>query len=139
MSLRYAYNMDGTGRHRLDDARALIAEAVYDGVAPTLDHHHLGPFALGPFAEDWKRRLEARCHRLDDLGPAFMIETGAHVLLDLRGKQEPTPISASPEGRACRLDDLQRATDIAATIGSGPLTFRSGVLKPGVGQAGATA
>ncbi len=132
MSLRYAYNTNGTGRHRLDDALVLIAEAGYDGVALTLDHHH-----FDPFAEDWERRAEALRRRLDGLGLASVVETGAHFLLDFRQKHEPTLISAAREGRVRRLDYLRRATDIAAIIGSESLTFWSGVLKPGVGRADA--
>jgi sugar phosphate isomerase/epimerase len=45
MRLRYAYNTNGASNHRLADALALIAEAGYDGVALTLDHHHFDPFA----------------------------------------------------------------------------------------------
>ena len=63
MNLRYAYNTNGTGRHRLDDALVLISEAGYDGVALTLDHHH-----FDPFADDWERRAEALRRRLDELG-----------------------------------------------------------------------
>ena len=134
MSLRYAYNTNGTGRHRLDDALVLIAEAGYDGVALTLDHHH-----FDPFAEDWERRALALRRRLDALGLASVVETGAHFLLDFRQKHEPTLISASPEGRARRLDYLRRATDIAEIVGSESLTFWSGVLKPGLGRPDATA
>ncbi|MBJ6145470.1 hypothetical protein [Hymenobacter sp. BT559] len=43
--LRYAYNTNGASNHRLGDALTLIAEAGYDGVALTLDHHHHDPFA----------------------------------------------------------------------------------------------
>ena len=133
MSLRYAYNTNGAGRHRLDDALVLIAEAGYEGVALTLDHHH-----LDPFAEDWERRAEALRRRLDELGLASVIETGAHFLLDFRQKHEPTLISMAREGRIRRLDYLRRATDIAAIVGSESLTFWSGVLKPGIGHAEAT-
>ena len=134
MSLRYAYNTNGTGRHRLDDALVLIAEAGYDGVALTLDHHHFD--ALAP---DWERRAEALRRRVDEFGLGVVVETGAHFLLDFRHKHEPTLVSASPEARARRLDFLKRATDIAAILGAEALTFWSGVLKPAVGRADATA
>ena len=54
MTLRYAYNTNGTANHRLDDAIGLIADAGYAGVALTLDHHH-----LDPMAEGWRERTEA--------------------------------------------------------------------------------
>lgn len=134
MNLRYAYNTNGMGRHRLDDALVLVSEAGYDGIALTLDHHH-----FDPFAEDWERRAEALRRRLDELGLASVIETGAHFLLDFRQKHEPTLVSAAAEGRARRLAYLRRATDIAAIIGSEALTFWSGVLKPGVRRPEASA
>jgi D-psicose/D-tagatose/L-ribulose 3-epimerase len=134
MNLRYAYNTNGTGRHRLDDALVLVSEAGYDGVALTLDHHH-----FDPFAEDWERRAEALRRRLDELGLASVVETGAHFLLDFRQKHEPTLVSAAAEGRARRLAYLRRATDIAAIVGSEALTFWSGVLKPGVARHDASA
>lgn len=133
MSLRYAYNTNGTGRHRLDDALLLIAEAGYEGVALTLDHHH-----FDPFAEDWERRADVLRRRLDELGLASVIETGAHFLLDFRHKHEPTLISVARKDRSRRLDYLRRATDIAALIGSESLTFWSGVLKPGIERTEAT-
>ena len=134
MSLRYAYNTNGTGRHRLDDSLVLIAEAGYDGVALTLDHHHLDPFAPG-----WEGRARALRDRLDGLGLACVIETGAHFLLDFRHKHEPTLVSAAPEARARRLDYLGRASDIAAILGAECLTFWSGALKPGVERSDAAA
>ena len=133
MSLRYAYNTNGTGRHRLDDALVLIAEAGYDGVALTLDHHHFD--ALAP---DWERRADALRRRVDEFGLGVVVETGAHFLLDFRQKHEPTLVSASREARARRLDFLKRSTDIAAILGAEALTFWSGVLKPAVGRTDAT-
>ncbi len=61
--MRFAYNTNGTQNHRLKDAVALIADAGYDGVALTLDIHHLDPFAPGLPA-----RAEALRSRLDALG-----------------------------------------------------------------------
>ena len=48
MTLRFAYNTNGTANHRIEDAIRLIKDAGYDGVALTLDIHH-----LDPFAENW--------------------------------------------------------------------------------------
>ena len=47
VTLRFAYNTNGAANHRLDDAIDLIKGAGYDGVALTLDIHHLDPFAEG--------------------------------------------------------------------------------------------
>ncbi|MGF1552184.1 MAG: sugar phosphate isomerase/epimerase family protein [Paracoccaceae bacterium] len=127
MSLRYAWNTNGCAHHRLDDALAMIADAGYDGVALTLDHNH-----LDPFAEDWKAQAERLAARLGELGLGSVIETGARYLLDPRLKHEPTLISPEPEGRARRIAFYERATEIAAILGSETVSFWSGVPREGV-------
>jgi sugar phosphate isomerase/epimerase len=133
MSLRFAYNTNGAASHRLDDALVLMREAGYDGVALTLDHHHFDPFAA-----DWEANAARLRKRLDDLGLASVIETGARYLLDFRAKHEPTLVTASAEGRARRVDFLKRAVDVGAILGSEAVSFWAGVPKPGVdhGEAG---
>ena len=134
MTLRYAYNTNGAANHRLDDALNLMAEHGYAGVALTLDHHHLDPFADG-----WEREAQRVAGRLRALGLASVVETGARYLLDPRDKHEPTLVTASAEGRARRVAFLQRAVDVAAILGSEAVSFWAGVPKPGVapGHAGA--
>ncbi len=127
MSLRYAYNTNGCGSHRLADALDLMAEAGYAGVALTLDHHH-----LDPFAEDWAAQANRLAARLAALNFGSVIETGARFLLDPRAKHEPTLVSADPEGRRRRLAFLKRAVDIAAILGSEAVSFWAGVPKHGV-------
>ncbi|KMO39100.1 xylose isomerase [Methylobacterium variabile] len=130
MTLRFAYNTNGAANHRLDDALSLIAEAGYDGVALTLDIHH-----LDPFAEDWAREAERVRGRLYSLSLGSVIETGARFLLDPRAKHEPTLVTADPAGRARRVAFLHRAIDIAAILGSEAVSFWAGVPKPGVDPA----
>ncbi len=127
MSLRFAYNTNGCGSHRLTDALDLMAEAGYAGVALTLDHHH-----LDPFADAWENDARALRRRLDALGFGSVIETGARFLLDPRSKHEPTLVTADPAGRGKRIDFLRRAIDIAAILGSEAMSFWAGVPKPGV-------
>ncbi|CAA9493013.1 MAG: Putaive isomerase [uncultured Sphingomonas sp.] len=127
MSLRIAYNTNGASSHRLDDAVALIADCGYQGVALTLDHHHLDPFAY-----DWQRQVERLRERLNRLDLGTVIETGARYLLDSREKHEPTLLNPSPEGRARRVEFLCRAIDIAAKLGSETVSFWAGVPKPQV-------
>ena len=127
MSLRFAYNTNGAANHRLDDALTLIAEAGYDGVALTLDIHH-----LDPFAEAWQAEAERVRGRLDALGLGSVIETGARFLLDPRKKHEPTLLTRAPEGRARRVAFLKRAVDIGKILGSEAVSFWAGVPKPGV-------
>ena len=114
--MRYAYNTNGLQSHRLEDAIALVADAGYDGIALTLDIHHLDPYAPD---------LERRARELDLRGLGTVIETGARFLLDPRDKHEPTLVS--PHGREVRIDFLRRAIDVAAELGSECVSFWSGV------------
>ena len=132
MSLRFAYNTNGAANHRLDDALRLIADAGYDGVALTLDHHH-----LDPFAEGWTREADRVRTLLDRLGLGSVIETGARYLLDPAIKHEPTLLSPAAAGRARRVEFLCRAIDIAAILGSETISFWAGVPRPGVARADA--
>lgn len=125
--LRYAYNTNGTANHRLDDALCLIAEAGYDGVALTLDHHH-----LDPLASDLLPRADALASRLKELGLGLVVETGARYLLDPRAKHEPTLVSPEPEGRARRVDFLRRAVEVCAACSGEAVSFWAGVPRPGI-------
>ena len=125
MSLRFAYNTNGAANHRLDDAIRLIADAGYAGVALTLDHHH-----LDPFAEAWWREADRIGGLLDGVGLGSVIETGARYLLDFRDKHEPTLVSAV--GRERRIAFLNRAVDVAAILGSETVSCWAGVPRPGV-------
>jgi len=127
VNLRYAYNTNGCSNHRLEDALTLIAEAGYDGVALTIDHHHLDPFAA-----DFPRQLDAFARRLRSLGLGLVVETGARYLLDPRQKHEPTLVSADPAGRARRVDFLTRCCDVCAACGGETVSFWAGVPRAGV-------
>ena len=127
MTLRFAFNTNGCAHHRLDDALTLIAEAGYDGVALTLDIHHLDPF--DPEFLLNTRHLAAR---LRALSLSCVVETGARFLLDPRAKHEPTLLTADPDGRARRVDFLTRALTVAAETGGEAMSFWAGVPKPGV-------
>jgi D-psicose/D-tagatose/L-ribulose 3-epimerase len=127
MSLRFAYNTNGTASHRLDDALMLMAETGYRGVALTLDHNH-----FDPFAPTWRADAEKLARRLRGLAFGSVIETGARYLLDPRAKHEPTLVTADPAGRARRIAFLHRAIDIGEILGSEAVSFWAGVPKPGV-------
>lgn len=124
MSLRLAYNTNGTQNHRLEDALDLIADAGYDGVALTLDVHH-----LDPFAPDLEARAAELSRRLDRLELGCVIETGARYLLDPRAKHEPTLVTPDPAGRARRVDFLCRAIDVAAICGAEAVSLWAGVAR----------
>ena len=127
MTLRFAFNTNGAANHRLDDALTLIAEAGYDGVALTLDIHHLDPY-------DPNFLLNTRhvAARLLALNLGCVVETGARFLLNPRAKHEPTLLTAEPEGRARRVDFLTRALTVVAETGGEAMSFWAGVPKPGV-------
>ncbi len=127
MSLRFGYNTNGTANHRLDDALGLIADSGYDGVALTLDIHHLDPFAA-----DFRANLKAVSARLRMLGLGCVVETGARFLLDPRAKHEPTLITPDAAGRARRVKFLEHALQVVAETGGEAMSFWAGVPKPGV-------
>ncbi|EFL18174.1 LOW QUALITY PROTEIN: putative isomerase, partial [Streptomyces sp. C] len=124
-ALRFAYGTNGLADHRLGDALRLLADLGYEGVALTLDHQHLDPYAPGLAA-----RLNGIRRALDDTGLDVVIETGARYLLDPRHKHRPTLLSADPAGRALRLDLLRRAVGIGAVLGAGAVHFWSGTPDP---------
>lgn len=121
MNLRYAYNTNGASNHRLSDALDLIAEAGYDGVALTLDHHH-----FDPFAPQLHRRAGDLANRLNMLGLDLVVETGARFLMNPHEKHEPTLITPSADGRAQRIDFLTRACDVAAACDGEAVSFWAG-------------
>ncbi|MDP9497335.1 MAG: sugar phosphate isomerase/epimerase [Actinomycetota bacterium] len=125
--MRYAYNTNGLAHHRLDDALAFLADTGYDGVALTLDVHHLDPFAPDALAQAERLR-----ERLDVLCLEVVVETGARFLLDPRAKHEPTLVTPDPDGRARRLDFLRRACDVAEVLRAEAVSFWAGVPRPGV-------
>ncbi|MHC5211010.1 MAG: sugar phosphate isomerase/epimerase family protein [Planctomycetota bacterium] len=130
MTLRPAYNTNGFPQHRLDDVVELLAEMGYAGIAVTPDVHH-----LDPFAPDAVRRATALRARLEDLGLAVAVETGARFVLDRARKHQPTLLSA-PAGAAERLDLLVRCHGLAVALGAETLSFWSGA--PGEGDRRAT-
>ncbi len=128
MTLRFGYGTNGFGGHRLDDALGVIADLGYDGVALTLDHPHLDPFApdLAARTDDVRRRLAA-------CGLAVVIETGARYVMDPWRKHEPTLVS--DVGRERRVDYLHHAIRVAADLGAEAVSFWSGTLPEDVGPA----
>ena len=129
MSLRFAYNTNGTSNHRLEDALSLIADAGYSGVALTLDHHH-----FDPFAPDFERRANDLSTKLERLRLGSVIETGARFLLDARRKHEPTLLSPDAAGRQKRVQFLKLAIDLAEIVRAEAVSFWSGVPRSDVSR-----
>jgi sugar phosphate isomerase/epimerase len=127
MRLRFGYGTNGFANHRLTDALAVLADLGYEGVALTLDHHH-----LDPYAEGLARQVAATAARLDELGLAVVVETGARYLLDPRRKHAPTLMD---DERGLRLDFLYRAVAIGADLGAQAVSFWAGVRPAGVDAA----
>ncbi|MBN6058501.1 sugar phosphate isomerase/epimerase [Nonomuraea sp. RK-328] len=117
--LRFGYGTNGFADHRLEDALDVIAGLGYDGVALTLDHDRLDPYAPGA-----GRRVAAVADRLRDLRLGVVVETGARYLLDPWRKHAPTLLH--DDGRL-RLDFLRRAAVIAADLGAEALSLWAGV------------
>ena len=130
--VRFAYNTNGCTNHRLEDAIELIAEAGYDGLALTLDWHH-----LDPFDPDWQEKTRAVKAQLDHFDLGCVIETGARFLLDPKQKHEPTFLNPEESGRQKRLDFLKRAIDIAKILDAEAVSFWAGVKQPQVSDADA--
>ncbi|GAB7051020.1 sugar phosphate isomerase/epimerase family protein [Catenuloplanes indicus] len=121
---RFGYGTNGFANHRLADALRVIADLGYVGVALTLDHDH-----LDPFAPDVARRTAETADLLRSLGLAVVIETGARYLLDPRRKHAPTLLH---DDRALRLEFLRRAIAIGADLGAEAVSFWAGVRPDGV-------
>ncbi|BCB84258.1 hypothetical protein Psuf_015710 [Phytohabitans suffuscus] len=133
-ALRFGYGTNGFANHRLTDALAVIADLGYEGVALTLDHDH-----LDPFAPDLARRTDDLASTLDRLGLSVVVETGARYLLDPWHKHAPTLLHDDP---AKRLEFLRRAVRIGADLGrrrsrSGPASPRPASPTPGTASCGA--
>ncbi len=115
------YNTNGFAHHRLDDAIAILADLGYEGIALTLDVHH-----LDPFAPEIANRVVAVRKLLERYRMKCAIETGARFLLDPRHKHQPTLISATASERDVRLDFLRRCIAVAAELNAGCISFWSG-------------
>lgn len=121
---RLAYGSNGLGDHRLADACAFLADTGYEGIALTLDHHH-----LDPFAPDLAARVTTARTVLERHGLAVVVETGGRFVLDPRNKHQPTLVSAEDHQR--RIDFYRLALDISADLGSPLLHLWSGVAPAG--------
>ncbi|MEV7624972.1 sugar phosphate isomerase/epimerase family protein [Actinoplanes sp. NPDC089786] len=117
--LRFGYGTNGFANHRLDEALTVIAELGYEGVALTLDHDH-----VDPFAPDVAKQVGRAADRLRDLGLGVVVETGARYLLDAWRKHAPTLLH---DDRGRRLEFLRRACDIGADLGAEAVSFWAGV------------
>lgn len=127
MSPRFGYGTNGFANHSLAGALTVIADLGYEGVALTLDHDHLDPFAA-----DLARRTAEVAAALDRLGLAVVVETGARYLLDPWHKHAPTLLD---DDSARRLEFLHRAVRVGADLGAEAVSYWSGVAPRGTPDA----
>ena len=120
-AFRLGYNTSGFAHHRLDDALHVIEELGYRAVALTPDANHLHPDHTSD------AQLLATRALLDHLDLAVVVETGARYVLDPRRKQRPTLVDADAEGRARRLEFLERCARIAVALGGDTISLWSGI------------
>jgi sugar phosphate isomerase/epimerase len=118
-ALRYGYGTNGFSNHRLADALTVIADLGYEGVALTLDHDH-----LDPYAPDLARQVSRAADRLRDRNLAVVIETGARYLLDPWRKHAPTFLH---DDHHRRRDFLRRAAAIGGDLGAEAVSCWAGV------------
>ena len=122
--LRFGYGTNGFANHRLADALAVIAGLGYDGVALTLDHDH-----VDPFAPDAARQVARAADLLRDHELSVVIETGARYLLDPWHKHAPTLLH---DDNRPRVEFLRRAAAIGADLGAEAVSCWAGVRPAGV-------
>jgi len=120
------YNTNGFTSHSLDDALRVIAGLGYRSVAITVDHAALNPFSRAHPLE--LARIGALLGELD-LVP--VIETGARFLLDPWRKHRPTLLEDAPDERERRLRFLERAIEIASSLGAPCVSLWSGARPEG--------
>ncbi|WP_394553407.1 sugar phosphate isomerase/epimerase family protein [Agromyces sp. MMS24-JH15] len=118
------YGTNGFADHPLDDVVTVLDALGYRGLALTLGHPHLDPFA--PDAVDAAARLR---DRLDGLGWRIVVETGTRYLLDPFRKHRPTLLD---DDAAPREEFLRRAIELGAVLGADCVSLWSGVLPLGV-------
>jgi L-ribulose-5-phosphate 3-epimerase len=118
VTFRYAYVSNGLTGHRLEDAVRLLADSGYGGIALTLDHVHLDPFAA-----DARARAARIGRLLDDHGLTCVVETGSRYVLDPLRKHHPTLLSPDP---ILRIGFLRDAIDIASELGAPVVSIWSG-------------
>src|SRR5262245_34446871 len=123
------YNTNGLADVDPIQAIELLHDIGYAGIALSLDHG-----ILNPFADNFESQLDQTAERLHRISMRSVIETGARFLLDPQVKHEPTLLTADPDARARRIDFLCRAIDIAAALDADCVSLWSGRVHDGAGD-----
>lgn len=114
------YGTNGFADHTLDSALQVLTTEGYHGVALTLGHPH-----LDPFADNWQAATDALADDLDRQGLRVVVETGARYLLDPFVKHRPTLVDTDADRR---MAFLFRAIEVAARLQADCVSLWSGVL-----------
>jgi L-ribulose-5-phosphate 3-epimerase len=112
------YNTNGFAHHRLEDAIEIMARLGYQGVALTIDVHHLNP------TESKARDYDSFSDLLTKLNLRCVIETGSRFILDPWEKHQPTLLS--PYMSDDRFSFLEICIDAAARFRADCVSFWSG-------------
>ncbi|MGI9518128.1 MAG: sugar phosphate isomerase/epimerase family protein [Pirellulaceae bacterium] len=115
------YNTNGFANHDPMQAIELIAELGYQGIAITIDHGWLNPYAV-----DFDKQLDRFERILKLYQLKTVVETGARYLLNPHVKHEPTLLSDGVENRQRRIEFLKRCIDVAERLGSECVSIWSG-------------
>lgn len=119
MKFSLGYNTNGLAHHTLEQCIELCFKYGYQGIALTLDTHHLNPFTSS------KTDIQSIQKKLHQHSLRVVVETGGRFLLDMEQKHYPTFFH--PEGER-RLLFLERALEIADMLSAEAVSFWAGVL-----------
>lgn len=120
------YNTNGLAECGASAAVEALAAIGFQGIALTLDHE-----LLNPYAASFEAELERTAAALRRHGFRSVIETGARFLLDPGVKHEPTLVSPDSADRARRIDFLFRAIDVSAALEADCVSLWSGCVRDG--------
>ncbi|MEK7485812.1 MAG: sugar phosphate isomerase/epimerase family protein [Planctomycetota bacterium] len=130
MKFSLGYNTNGLAHHTLEQCIELCSKYGYQGIAITLDTHHLNPLTSSKSEILYiQKLLRSRSLRV-------VIETGGRFLLDIERKHYPTLLHFP--GFEKRLFFLERALEIADLLSAEALSFWSGILPKEVSSEMAT-
>jgi L-ribulose-5-phosphate 3-epimerase len=124
---KLGYNTNGFASHSLLSAIDIIADAGYQSVAVTIDHH-----SLNPWDDHLEQQINLVRQRLEKYQLSVVIETGARFLLDPGQKHEPTLVSAGKEKRALRIHFIKKCLNIASRLNADAVSIWSGKKAPDI-------
>ncbi|MPY58796.1 TIM barrel protein [Streptomyces spongiae] len=115
--------------HRLHDVLTILADLGYDGLALSLDHNH-----LDPFASDLPQRVDSIVQRLRWHDLSLVVEADAPFLLDPWDRHQPTMMDAGALAKS-RIEMLLQSVHLAADLGAETVKLVSGPTPAGLSEA----